>query len=129
MESSSEHNLDASTVDSLHITRNCFDLMSFISRFIRSEENSNPLSLLNYLKVFGKEFEGKQHSALDDAMNLVRLYSCLNEQPTVLEKEYKKVLAKQKHLPPPISNVITRLANGVVVTPEDFENEIREFLK
>ena len=88
---SSDRNLDASREDALFVCRHMFDYCRFIHQFIQTEQG-NPYSLINYLKLFGKEFNGKAHDACDDAYNLMLLYSLFLEKKSIVEEEYFKTL-------------------------------------
>jgi len=121
------YNLDANKEDAKFIKNNSLDLSAFITQYIK-DEKGNSLSLENCLKVFGLDFNGTKHDPVDDALNLARLYEALYKNPKLLAEEYKKVLIKNRNLPQPIPKLINQLAEGDVVTPEDFENLIHDFV-
>jgi inhibitor of KinA sporulation pathway (predicted exonuclease) len=110
------------------INRYDLDFSLFLQTYIQ-DPNGNPLSLTNYLKVFGVPFEGTAHDALADAYNLIDLYSAFLSKPEIVEKEYKKSLSHIHHMPPPINKVIQALNAGHSVTPEDWDAAIAESLK
>lgn len=122
-----QHNLDADKELARFICHNSFDLSEFISRFIK-DENGNPYSLANYLKVFNLDFEGTQHEALDDTLNLVYLYRALLANPNILSEEYKKLLLAMRHIPTPFVHMAMKLEKGEVVTPQDFEKDIKDYV-
>lgn len=125
---SAENNMDSSREEARYVTHNAFDLSEFISRFIK-DEHGNSLSLTNYLKVFGVPFEGQAHDALVDAYNLIDLYKAFLAHPEIVEAEYKKVLAKMTHFPVPVMRVLQKLNAGETVTPQEYEEQVKEFLK
>lgn len=108
------------------ICKNTIDFQSFLSQYIR-DEKGNPYSLVNYLKVFGKEPCGKMHDPLNDAIDLMNLYRCFFTDKEQVVREYTKVLARMKILPPPVQNVVRQLIQGRTVAPEDFYDEIRKY--
>jgi len=48
--------------------------------------------------------------------------------PNLLAQEYKKVLAKNKALPSPLPKLINKLTKGESVTPDEYEDMIREYV-
>ena len=86
-----EENEDASEVIVKYINKNNIDFSAFLSPYVQ-DLNGNPLSLANYLKVFGVQFEGRAHDALADAYNLMDLYKAALEKPNILIEEYAKTL-------------------------------------
>ena len=122
------YNLDAKKEDVQILIKHNFDLAEFASNYVKDENNNN-YSLANFLKVFGLEFKGTQHNALSDAINLAYLYDALLKNKDIVKDEYKKVLAKMRHLPDPVHDVLKDLASGKTVTPEDFEHYVEESLK
>ncbi|NCA94719.1 MAG: exonuclease domain-containing protein [Epsilonproteobacteria bacterium] len=121
------HNLDANKNDAKFIKENYLDLAAFISKYIK-DEKGNSLSLDNSLKIFNIEFDGTKHDPLDDARNLARLYDAMHINPNLLAQEYKKVLAKNKALPSPLPKLINKLTKGESVTPDEYEDMIREYV-
>lgn len=121
------HNLDADKEDARFIAKSNLDLSAYISKYVK-DGNGNPMSLENYLKIFGLAFDGTKHDPLDDARNLVRLYSALFDSENLLAEEYKKVLAKSHHLPQPLPEMINQLVSGREVTPDDFDRMIHDYV-
>lgn len=122
------YNLDAPKDDVQLMIKHSFDLGDFISTFVK-DENNNTYSLANMLKVFGVDFKGTQHNAYADALNLAYLYNAMLMHRDILKEEYKKVLAKYRHLPMPIQAIIVKLAKGENVSPEDFDKLVEESLQ
>lgn len=110
------------------IHKNFLDFSAFVSIYVK-DPNNNPLSLTNYLKLFGVPFEGQAHDAMSDAYNLVSLYNAFLSKHEIVESEYQKVLSRLSHLPSPIQKVLRKLNNGESVTPADYEKAIEEALK
>jgi len=125
---SAENNMDASMEEARYVTHHAFDFSEFLARFIK-DEHGNSYSLANYLKVFGVPFEGKAHCALVDAYNLIDLYKAFLSKPDIIEVEYKKTLSRMSHFPVPVLRVLQRLNKGQNVTPDDYESEIKDYLK
>lgn len=105
-----------------------FDYSLFLSAYVQ-DDNGNPLSLTNYLKVFGVAFEGRAHDALADAYNLIDLYSAVLAKPDILQKEYKKTLSHLHHLPEPIKKGLQKLNAGETLTPSMYDSLILEAVK
>ena len=122
------YNLDVKKEDVQILIKHHFDLAEFISTFVK-DENNNTLSLANCLKVFGVEFKGTQHYALADALNLIYLYDAMLKNHEVMKNEYMKVLAKARHLPEPVQNILTDLVNKKTVSYNEFEHYVEESLK
>lgn len=122
------YNLDVKKEDVHVLIKHNFDLAEFASTYIK-DENNNTYSLANFLKVFGLEFKGTQHNALSDALNLVYLYDALLKNKDIMKEEYMKVLAKMRHLPEPIHNILQDLVNNKTVSHDDFERYVEESLK
>ena len=122
------YNLDAKKEDVQVLIKHNFDLAEFFSNYVKDENNNN-LSLANFLKVFNVEFKGTQHNALADALNLVYLYDAFLKNKDIVKDEYTKVLAKMRHLPDPVHNILQDLVNNKSVTYEDFEHYVEESLK
>jgi len=123
-----EENEDASEVIVKYINKNNIDFSAFLSPYVQ-DLNGNPLSLANYLKVFGVQFEGRAHDALADAYNLMDLYKAVLEKPDVLIEEYGKTLTHYHHAPLPVAKIIKKLTEGESVTPEDWDIAIAETFK
>ena len=123
------YNLDAPKEDIHMMMKHNFDFAEWIANYVK-DENNNTYSLANLLKVFEVEFEGVQHNALADTLNLVYLYKKVLERKDILCDEYRKVLAKYRHLPEPLHEVINLLVNEhKSVSPEEFDNLVKEALE
>jgi len=120
-----ENQETASEVFVRQINRANFDFSAFLAPYVQ-DQNGNPLSLVNYLKVFGVAFEGKAHDALADAYNLMDLYKAVLENPQILKTEYMKTLTHYHHAPQPVSKMIKKLSEGENVTPADWEKAVEE---
>lgn len=114
------YNLDAPKDDIYLMIKHNFDLAEWISDYIR-DENGNNYSLANLLKVFEVDFEGQQHNALADTINLVYLYEKILERKDILHREYRNVLLKQRHLPAPLHEALT------VLIEENRDLTVQEF--
>ena len=123
-----EENEDASEVIVKYINKNNLDFSAFLAPYVQ-DLNGNPLSLANYLKVFGVPFEGRAHDALADAYNLMDLYKAVLEKPDVLIEEYGKTLTHYHHAPVPVAKIIKKLTEGESVTPEDWDTAVAETFK
>lgn len=110
------------------ICRNDIDLSATLAQYIK-DANNNPLSLMNYLKVFGVTPEGVAHDPLWDAKNLVLLYQAVMQQNEVVFVEYLKLLGNMRHLPEPIAHVVDKLVRGEDVTSKEFKEIVRESVK
>ena len=125
---SSENNMDASTDEARFVARHFFDLAGFIGQFVRDDQG-NPYSLTNALKLYGVEFEGTAHNAQDDAYNLLLLYQAFLAKREITLKRYMRILANASHVPDPIAAVVRTLNKGETVTPEKFRSLVEESLK
>lgn len=122
------YNLNAPTDITAVIQKNYLDYQSFITEFIK-DENNNPYSLERYLEVFNISFTGTAHDPEYDALNLLKLYEAFINEPEIVVKEYLKVLKKLNHLPEPVKKSIAALASGEDMTAENFNAFVREYLK
>lgn len=109
-----------------NIYRHHLDLQRLLSFYIQ-DENGNPYSLANYLKIFGLEFDGKAHDAVYDALNLLDLYKKAIVSEEIFEQGYKKTLINNKK--PIIRELIKRLNSGQTITPEIYEDMLRRTFK
>ena len=128
MAQSLAHNLDVKKEDVEMVIKHQFDFAEFANNYVKDEKNNN-LSLANMLKVFNIDFEGTQHNALADTLNLVYLYDAFIKNREVLKNEYRKTLGMYRHLPQPIHQAIEKLANKENVTAEEFEKFVDQSLK
>lgn len=110
-----------------NIYRHHLDLQRLLDRYIQ-DQNGNPYSLANYLKVFGLEFDGKAHDAIYDALNLLDLYKVAREGKEIFIKEYKNVLCGAKTRPV-VKEIIHMLSEGKTVTPEMFDALLEDTFK
>lgn len=110
-----------------NIYRHHLDLQRLLDRYIQ-DQNGNPYSLTNYLKVFGLEFDGKAHDAIYDALNLLDLYKVAREGKEIFIKEYKNVLCGAKTRPV-VKEIIHMLSEGKTVTPEMFDTLLEDAFK
>lgn len=118
---------DADEAIAKHIAKHHVDMSSLLGQFIRDDKN-NPLSLANYLKVFGHQFEGTSHDPLDDAKNLISIYKDCFVKKDIIFDEYLKVLAQMRHLPDPISKTLNALLSGESISAEQFRNYVKDYL-
>ena len=110
-----------------NIYRHHLDLQRLLDRYIQ-DQNGNPYSLTNYLKVFGLEFDCKAHDAIYDALNLLDLYKVAREGKEIFIKEYKNVLCGAKTRPV-VKEIIHMLSEGKTVTPEMFDALLEDTFK
>lgn len=128
MAQSLAHNLDAKKDDVEIIIKHQFDIAEFFNMYLKDDHNNN-LSLANMLKVFNVDFEGQQHNALADTLNLIYLYDAFLKNKEIVTNEYRKTLGMYRHLPEPIHLAIEKLSKKETVTGEDFERFIEESIK
>lgn len=128
MAQSLAHNLDVKKEDVEMVIKHQFDFAEFANNYVKDEKNNN-LSLANMLKVFNIDFEGAQHNALADTLNLVYLYDAFIENREILKNEYRKTLGMYRHLPQPIHQAIEKLANKENVSAEEFEKFVDDSLE
>lgn len=114
--------------DAKWIAKRCFDFSSFLKNYV-TDENGQTVSLLKALNVFEVKYEGHIHTALDDAKNLQFLYESFLSRKDIVEREYKKTLARKTNLPAPIQKVMNMLKSGKTVSPEAYDDIIKEQLK
>ena len=124
---SSAYNLDSPKEIVSVIQKNYVDFQAVISEFVK-DQNNNPYSLANYLKVFNVDFVGTEHDPKDDAYNLMLLYKAFINNKDILLTEYLKVLAKLHHLPDPAKEALSRLANGKDVKADEFKQLVKDYL-
>lgn len=109
------------------ILNNIFDFLSFISQYIR-DDNNNTYSLINYLGLYDKKPYGVPHNPLNDAIDLKNLYTAFLENKNIAKIEYQKILFNNKLSPEPIKRILEKLQNNEIVTKEDFEQFIDDYL-
>ena len=124
---SMSYNLDTPK-DLCNIIRsNYVDLQNIISEFIR-DDHGNALSLSHYLEVFNLKFDGEAHDPEYDAINLANLYDVFMKNTEIVLSEFKKTLAKTSFHLSPVDTAIRKLLNGEPVTPEQFEEFLKEYI-
>lgn len=128
MSQSLAYNLDVRKEIVEIVIKHQFDLAEFLNNYIKDENNNN-LSLANMLKVFNVEFEGQQHNALADTLNLVYLYDAFLKNKEIVKNEYCKTLGMYRHLPEPIHLAIEKLAKKENVTAEEFEKYVEKSIE
>lgn len=109
------------------IASNYIDLSVIISEFVK-DENGNPLSLINYCTKFEIPFTGTPHDPYYDALNLAYLYDAFLKREDIVFQEYKETLKNMRKLPTPIKNIVHTLLKGETVTPDDLDNEVRQYI-
>ncbi len=122
------HNPTANADIAKYICKNDIDLSATLAQYIK-DANNNPFSLMNYLKVFGVTPEGVAHDPLWDAKNLVLLYQAAMSKNEIVFDEYLKLLGNMRHLPEPITQVVSKLVRGEDVTSASFKELVRESVK
>ncbi len=123
------YNLDAPKEDIHLMIKHNFDFADWISSYVR-DENGNTYSLANLLKVFEVEFEGQQHNALADTLNLVYVYQKVLERKDILNQEYRNVLLKQRHLPAPIHEMLQIIIGEERdLTTKEFDELVKKALE
>ena len=125
---SCSYNLNAPTEICDVIKKNYVDFQSVISEFIK-DDNGNPLSLTHYLEVFGVNFDGEAHDPMYDAVNLAKLYNAFLKNKEVVLEQYCKVLGRTKIGPEPVTTAVRKLLNGEPVTPEQFQELLRDYIQ
>ena len=110
------------------IKKNYVDFQAIISEFIR-DEKGNPLSLANYLQVFGLQFDGQAHDPEYDATNLARLYDAFMSNSNKVLEEYTKQLNRSSFHPEPVDKVIKKLLKNEPVTPEEFNGYLKDYIE
>lgn len=122
------YNFDYPKEVTSQMQKNYIDFSAFLSEFVK-DNNGNPYSLVNYCKLFGVEEKGPAHDPEVDAVNLAYLYDAVMKNPDLMLEEYKKVLQKPHHLPEAVQKAIIKLAKGESVSAEEFENNLKDYLK
>ena len=110
------------------ICKNTIDFLPIISSFIK-DKNGNNYSLTNYLSLFNVAPHGQSHDPLNDAYDLMNLFNALNTNKEIVLNEYKHVLQISGSMPKPVKAILSKLLDGQTISPEDLDNEIKEFLK
>jgi inhibitor of KinA sporulation pathway (predicted exonuclease) len=123
-----QYNLPVPKNEVSQIQKNYFDFASFISEYIR-DDNNNPLSLTNYCIHFNIPFEGDAHNPMYDALNLAKLYKAFMDNVELVQEDYIKRLKNYPKLPEPIKEVMSTLAMGKNVEYNDFIDYVKKYLK
>ena len=110
-----------------NIYRHHLDLQRLLSTYVQ-DEHGNPYSLKNYLSLFDLEFDGQQHDAAFDALNLLDLYKKAVYSPNIFVESYKKTLLNVRNNPI-ARELIKKLNNGETVTPEYYEELLERTFK
>ncbi len=128
MQSSLEHNPEASAEDVRIFRSHNFDFGSFLSSYVR-DEKGNALSLAHACERLQTSFDGKAHDALDDAKNLMSLYSAFIERKDIVKAHYLRILSQGKMMSPSLRKAAIRLAKGEDVSSEMFLSWVGEELE
>lgn len=118
------YNLNAPKDLCHQIHANYFDFATFISTFIK-DENNCMMSLVRYCNLYKIETHKPEHDPEADALNLAKLFDNFVGNKELLLEEYEKVLVNTRKIPEPIQGVLRLLKEGKSVTPQDFEQLIR----
>lgn len=121
------YNMDFPKEICSQIQKNYIDYATFINEFMR-DENGNPLSLVHNCEAFGLTLAGDAHDPAVDAENLANLYDAFLKNPALVAENYKKVLPHVNHFPEPVNHILVKLNNGESVSPETFDEEIKDYL-
>ncbi len=117
---------DQNIVD--HVTNNSVDFSAFLAQYVR-DDNGNPLSLINYLKIFNETPIGTIHDPLCDAQNLLKLYQAtIKDKTDIIFNQYLKQLRLMKIFPDPVKKTIEQLTSGKSVTPEEFKTFVKDYI-
>lgn len=121
-------NGESSFEDSRFMASRCVDMSKFFQNFF-SGKNGNPISLEKLCERLEVKYRGKAHDALSDAYALLDCYKAFISKPEIVESNYKISLFEKTSYPYSIRRVLTELANGNTVTPEQFDEFIKGDLK
>lgn len=110
------------------IQKNYIDFAGFIGEFIR-DDNGNPLSLVHSCELFGVKLAEPNHDPVSDAINLASLYDAFLSHPQIVEEQYIKAVLKVNHFPEPVRRALEKLANDESVSPNEFKDYIKNYLK
>jgi len=122
------YNIDSPKEITSQIQKNYFDLTVFLNEFVR-DDKGNALSLVHALEMFKVPLEGIAHDSMYDAVNLCTLYNAFISNPDILMERYKKALFYTNHLPDPITAIVRELLKGNTVSPEQFDEEVKKYIK
>lgn len=122
------YNLDAPKNLCQQIQKNYIDFSVFINEFIR-DKNGNPLSLIHNCELFNVVLVGEAHDPAVDAINLANLYDAFLNHMDLVAEQYKRAIVKSSHFPAPIASIVKKLNAGETITPDIYEQEIKEYLE
>ena len=126
---SGENNLDASIIESRSIAHRCLDFESFLNRFVPGKDG-NPLSQKKALEVFGLAELGTAHDALDDAINLSRLFEAFVKRKYIVLEKYMHLRCSNKRgAPAPVKKFIAQLLEQGQASLEDLRRYAAEDIK
>ena len=125
---SSSYNLNTPKEICDQIKKNYIDFQVIISEFVK-DDNGNPLSLSHYLELFNVGFDGTAHDPLYDAVNLARLYNVFLKEKDIVLEQYLKVLKRANFGPQPVNKAVHKLVNGECVSPEEFVEYLKDYIK
>ena len=125
---SADNNMDASMEQSLFISKRTFDYCEFLGTFLRSESN-NVMSLEHACEAFHIPFEGKAHDAVDDAKNLMLLYSAVLANQKLLAQYYKRTLSVSPKTPAPLRLLLRLLEEKKSIDVADFDAALEASLE
>lgn len=128
LKSSAENNLDCFDEDVRYISHHYIDFASFLSSYVK-DDKGNVLSLSHACQMLNAPMVGRSHDALDDARNLISLYSAFLEQKSLIEERYLKILSTGASLSPSLRRAVSCLASGKDVSAEDFQRWVKEELQ
>lgn len=110
------------------IKSNHVDLSKIISEYIKDDKN-NPLSLINYCKLFNVNLSGSEHEALSDARTLAYLYNAILKNPDIISREYMKIIESGRGMPRPVQKIIKKIREDGKVDSTDLERFVKEEIK
>ena len=105
-----------------------WDFAAFLSDFLR-DEKGNPYSLVRSCELFNVEVAEPTHDPRSDAINLARLYDAFIANYDIVHENYKRAIVYTHHLPEPLKMVVDKLNKGETITPEIYDELIKEYLK
>ena len=125
---SCSYNLDAPKEICDVIKKSYIDFQAIIGEFVK-DDNGNQLSLTHCLEKFGVQFDGAAHDPMYDAVNLAHLYNIFMKSNEIVLKEYNKILKRSNVGPEPVNKAIHKLLAGETITPEEFQDLLREYIQ
>lgn len=125
---SAENSMDCDYQLARFVSHRTFDYEEFLKNYITSE-SGQPLSLTNACKAFDVKLSGKAHDATADAYNLIQLYSAFLKKKDMVVSRYAETLVHSPKVPEPIRALIAKLNKGESVSPDEFQNMLKESLQ